>query len=482
MKIDRRNFVFSLAALAVAPPSVLVGEASPIQGDSSNLEGLSAREKKILGLFCEQIVPVDDYPGARDLGAVVFIERALKEAHPEWILVYKSGLKSTEVCSQGIYNKSFTQITFDEQTEMLKRMERGDLPFLNWNGYDCTEFFAMVRDVRTRCEIPILTMVSFSIVSKVGPEEYFRMAAEAGVDGVIIPDLPPDEGRAVACQAIAAGLHPVFLAAPTSGDKRLKDIVRQSKGFVYYVSLTGITGVREQLPSDLASHLEHLKSLTNKPIAVGFGVGRPDRDLKAMQSLDKYDDSPFGLKVFSPPYTKPDERIGKYTTIPTNGHVYVHSTMFAVAANLNIGRGNRAFELLRCLDPTSNKFTTDGPRPEPIAYPNSYRANQKDRIGESDFAWLTGTAGWLFFLSTENIPGAIPDYDGLRIEPCIPSKWKKLSIRRPFRGAVYEISIRNPKGVQKGVKSVTVDGEPLRGNIIAPHGDGKTHKVEVVMG
>jgi len=144
-------------------------------------------------------------------------------------------------------------------------------------GAPLQEIFAMVRDVRTRCEIPILTMVSFSIVSRVGPENYLRMAAEAGVDGVIIPDLPPDEGRTIARQAIAAGLHPVFLAAPTSDDKRLKDIVRQSRGFVYYVSLTGITGVREQLPLDLAGHLEHLKSLTNKPIAVGFGVGRPDQ-------------------------------------------------------------------------------------------------------------------------------------------------------------------------------------------------------------
>jgi tryptophan synthase alpha chain len=137
--------------------------------------------------------------------------------------------------------------------------------------------FEMVKDVRARCAIPILTMVSFSIVTRVGPEAYFALAAEAGCDGVIIPDLPPDEDRSVARRARAAGLHPVFLAAPTSTDARLRSIVRESRGFIYYISVAGTTGARDALPADLADHLAHLRELTDKPIAVGFGVGRRDQ-------------------------------------------------------------------------------------------------------------------------------------------------------------------------------------------------------------
>ena len=144
-------------------------------------------------------------------------------------------------------------------------------------GVSVSETFAMVRDVRVRCQVPILTMVSFSIVSKIKPETYFKMAAEAGTDGVIIPDLPPDEGKLLARQASAAGLHPVFLVAPTTHDKRMGQIAKHSKGFIYYISVTGTTGARDELPPDLADHLCRLKAMTHKPIAVGFGISRPDQ-------------------------------------------------------------------------------------------------------------------------------------------------------------------------------------------------------------
>lgn len=143
-------------------------------------------------------------------------------------------------------------------------------------GVNVRGIFAMLRGVRARCEAPILTMVSFSIVSKIGPEAYFAQAAAAGVDGVIIPDLSADEGGGVAAQARAAGLDPVFLVAPTTPERRMKRIARMSRGFIYYVSVTGTTGARNELPADLAEHLRRLKAITDKPVAVGFGISRPD--------------------------------------------------------------------------------------------------------------------------------------------------------------------------------------------------------------
>lgn len=144
-------------------------------------------------------------------------------------------------------------------------------------GFKVAQVFEMVKDVRTRCGVPILTMVSFSLVTRMGAEEYFARAAAAGVDGVIIPDLPADEGGAVARQAEKAGLHPVFLVAPTTPGERVKAIVRRSRGFIYYVSVTGTTGARTELPTDLAEHIARVKAETKWPVAVGFGVSAPEQ-------------------------------------------------------------------------------------------------------------------------------------------------------------------------------------------------------------
>jgi len=144
-------------------------------------------------------------------------------------------------------------------------------------GFRLAAVFDMMKDLRTRCAVPVLTMVSLSLVTRMGAEEYFARAAEAGVDGVIIPDLPADEGGAVARLALRAGLYPVFLVAPTTPPERTRIIARRSKGFIYYVSVTGTTGARRELPPDLADHIAAVKSVARQPVAVGFGVSRPEQ-------------------------------------------------------------------------------------------------------------------------------------------------------------------------------------------------------------
>jgi tryptophan synthase alpha chain len=135
----------------------------------------------------------------------------------------------------------------------------------------------MIRDVRGRCDVPILTMVSYSIVSRVGPEDWLRRAASAGVDGVIIPELPADEGKEVARLAESNGLHPVFLVAPTTPPERMKAIAARSRGFIYYVAVVGTTGARSELAPDLADHIARLKGVTRKPVAAGFGISRREQ-------------------------------------------------------------------------------------------------------------------------------------------------------------------------------------------------------------
>ena len=144
-------------------------------------------------------------------------------------------------------------------------------------GSKVQPIFDMIRDVRARCELPILTMVSYSIVSRIGPESYFQRAAAAGVDGIIIPELPADEGKEVARLAESNGLNEVFLVAPTTPPERMKAIAARSRGFIYYIAVAGTTGARNDLPSDLAEHIGRLKAATGKPVAVGFGISRPEQ-------------------------------------------------------------------------------------------------------------------------------------------------------------------------------------------------------------
>ena len=108
----------------------------------------------------------------------------------------------------------------------------------------------------------------------------------------------------------------------------------------------------------------------------------------------------------------------------------------------------------------------------------------KDAVipGEAKNAWLSGTAAWTFTTISQWILGIQPDYNGLKVNPCIQSEWMGYTIKRKFRGATYNIRISNPDHVEKGVKIVTVDGKTIDGNVLPVFNDGKEHQVEVVMG
>jgi tryptophan synthase alpha chain len=134
------------------------------------------------------------------------------------------------------------------------------------------DVFATIRAARPSVSIPLVAMVSYSIVYRYGVEHFAATAKEAGFDGLILPDLPPPEAEAICAKVRAAGLDTILLVAPTTTDARRKEIARLSSGFIYYLSVTGITGERDKLPADLAANVTNLKSLTDRPVCVGFGV------------------------------------------------------------------------------------------------------------------------------------------------------------------------------------------------------------------
>jgi tryptophan synthase alpha chain len=136
--------------------------------------------------------------------------------------------------------------------------------------------FDMVQRVRTRVAAPILSMVSFSIVYRVGVERYIARAAQSGLDGLIIPDLSLEEAPSIAEQTAAAGLRLAMLVAPTSSADRFEKIARISQGFIYYMSVAGTTGERDRLPPELPANVQRLRQIGAKPVCVGFGISRPE--------------------------------------------------------------------------------------------------------------------------------------------------------------------------------------------------------------
>ena len=144
------------------------------------------------------------------------------------------------------------------------------------SGTTLREILSMVRRLRARSAVPLVLMAYYNSIHAFGPERFCREAAEAGVDGLIVPDMPPDEAGPLQRPAAAAGLHLIFLLAPTSTAERRAYVARRSHGFVYYVSLTGITGAKLGKVSEIGRSVDQIRKISQTPIAVGFGVTTPE--------------------------------------------------------------------------------------------------------------------------------------------------------------------------------------------------------------
>ena len=144
-------------------------------------------------------------------------------------------------------------------------------------GIRTGDVFDTVAAVRDEVRAPIVTMISMSLVFRMGFERFIERARAAGVDGAIVPDLPVEEAAEPARLAADADFPLVLLSAPTTPPERRRLIAETSRGFIYCVSVTGITGARDHLPREVADHVRTLKELTDTPVCVGFGVSRAEQ-------------------------------------------------------------------------------------------------------------------------------------------------------------------------------------------------------------
>ena len=147
-----------------------------------------------------------------------------------------------------------------------------------------------------------------------------------------------------------------------------------------------------------------------------------------------------------------------------------------------LGRGNQAYEYYKKLAPPTKNGMATIHRAEPYVYAQTIAGKDHHAFGMAKQSWLTGTASWMMNASTDWILGIRPQFNGLLVDPCIPTGWTKFRAMRQFRNAIYDIEVLNPDGVSKGVKTVKIDGSDVESNDLPVFTDGKKHKVSVTMG
>ncbi len=146
-------------------------------------------------------------------------------------------------------------------------------------GTKLKDIFEMVSGVTSEIQMPIVSMISYAIIHRLGIDEYLKQAKAAGISGAIVPDMPVDESVELAEKCKAQDFSLIQLITPTTPRERAIEIAKHTTGFIYYVSIAGITGERSELPVDLIDNLKWLKSQTDLPICVGFGISQPEHAL-----------------------------------------------------------------------------------------------------------------------------------------------------------------------------------------------------------
>lgn len=154
------------------------------------------------------------------------------------------------------------------------------------NGVTPARCLEVARAVRRQVEIPLIFMSYFNPLFSYGLEAFCAESARAGVDGLIVPDLPPEEAAPLEESAARHGLDLIYLLAPTSTEERIGQVARRSRGFIYLVSVTGVTGARETLPPELAEFVARVRKFTAKPLCVGFGIATPEQAAEVAKIAD----------------------------------------------------------------------------------------------------------------------------------------------------------------------------------------------------
>ena len=207
---------------------------------------------------------------------------------------------------------------------------------------------------------------------------------------------------------------------------------------------------------------------------------------KALDSVKEKLDTKYGVMILQPAYTRYHLELGEISSYPPgykeNAGIFCHNNPWVSIAETVIGRGDRAFEIYQKTCPAYCEEFSEIHRTEPYVYSQMVAGRDAKFHGEAKNSWLTGTAAWTFVNVSQYILGVYPTHNGLSIDPCVPKDFGDFELTRKFREGTYNIKVQNPDRVEKGIKSITVDGKAIDGCVI-PYVKGKeTYDVIVTMG
>ncbi|MDU0355499.1 glycosyl transferase [Paraglaciecola aquimarina] len=216
------------------------------------------------------------------------------------------------------------------------------------------------------------------------------------------------------------------------------------------------------------------------------GIGLNDGKVEqALRSVDKHLATDFGIMLNQPAYSQYDKYLGEISSYPPgykeNAGIFCHNNPWIIIAETMLGHGEKAFEYYRKITPTYLQNRQTLLKTEPYVYCQMIAGKDAANPGEGKNSWLTGTAAWSYYAATQYILGIRPVYQGLSIAPCVLPSWKLIRVQREFRGAQYSIEIHNPHGLSSGKITLSIDGQPVEGNVISSSSFNGQHTVIATM-
>jgi cellobiose phosphorylase len=218
-------------------------------------------------------------------------------------------------------------------------------------------------------------------------------------------------------------------------------------------------------------------------MCVMAGVGVQDgRAARAMTSVRDLLATEHGVMLVQPSFTRYHLELGEISTYPPgykeNGSIFCHVNPWIMIGETMLGHGDAAFAYYRRTNPSARAVISDVHRCEPYVYAQTIAGRDAPTFGEAKNSWLTGSASWHFVAISQWILGIRPELNGLRIDPVLPESWPGFSATRQWRGATYEIVVRQPPGVTGRVGRLLVDDKPVEGNLVPEAPAGSVVRVE----
>lgn len=219
--------------------------------------------------------------------------------------------------------------------------------------------------------------------------------------------------------------------------------------------------------------------------AIYSGLATEEQGQSAMRNVQEKLATKYGVMICDPPYTDSDYNIVRAQLmnpgLKENAGIFMHTQGWAVIAEALLGHGNQAYQYVKSFLPAYYNDKAEIREIEPYVMCQSTHSKYSPKFGTSRIPWLSGSASWSYYAITRYVLGIRPDYDGLKIDPCIPAEWDGFEVSRRFRDNNFDITVKNTNSSQKGIKEITINGEKIEGNTIPVNKMKEENKVEVIM-